>query len=250
MWLVFQKKNKEKEKYPNFNFGFGKNVFWVYHYFRPTSFWKHTHTHTASTKYGGVPVSLSTVTSHSPSYLKADNGRLSSARAPNLSVAPSHCHPATINNSQAEIHREGGRGGRAESSEERHRGREQRKQKTRTEQQMKRKKRELEEEKVWDEEGESNSIMDLGGKDERAGGREAQHMLLLQQASINSSSNLSRKKKKHTHSKLPVLLQTQHKTRTTHTHTPWHNLTDAEAMFRSTNNRDTTPYQYYSSPSS
>lgn len=82
-------------------------------------------------------------------------------------------------------------------------------------------------------------------------------MLLLQQASINSSSNLSRKKeKKKTHSILPVLLQTQHKTKTTHMHSiiQPQDGSDTEAgvyaMFRSTNNRDTTPYQYYSSPSS
>lgn len=123
--------------------------------------------------------------SMSLSRLKADNWRLSSVRAAILSVAPSHCHPATINNSQAETPREA----EGRWSCRKHRWKELRKHKMRT---GTTDEWELE---VWDEEGESNSIMNPGGEMRWAGGRRRSTCSLLQQAAINSSSNLPRKKK-------------------------------------------------------
>ncbi len=141
-----------------------------------THFWKHVVSHTHTESQWNPVESLSVYhISMSRSRLKADNWRLSSVRAAILSVAPSHCHPATINNSQAETPREA----EGRCSCRKHRGKELRKHKMRT---GTTDERELE---VWDEEGESNSIMNPGGEmrwdemrwDEMSRREEAQHML-------------------------------------------------------------------------
>lgn len=140
-----------------------------------THFWKHVVLHTQRANETLCFLSYQRVSV--PSW-----GR-SLTVIPRKSGDPQHRHPAAINNSKQKSTGKRRGGGRAESTEGKSRGSTKWGQERQNNRWVGIRGR-----KVWDEEGESNSIMNPG--DEMSGGRRRSTCSLLQHAAINSSLTL------------------------------------------------------------